>query len=314
MLPLGCLQDILNALEASFETEHATEYTFEINPDGVDVAYLDGLRRLGLTRLSIGIQSFLEADLQWMRRAHTAEEAASIIPLVRNAGFTNFSIDLIFGLPQQPAGQWTRNLEQAIALDVPHLSTYGLTIEPKTPLFKQVQHGLVTPATDADVGAQYRETMAFLEDAGYEHYEVSSFARPGCRSQHNQQYWTHANYLGFGPSAHSFWWDGATAERWANVRNLRAYNASLETNDSMIDHRETLTKSQLADEYLLLRLRTRDGLESTLAQNRYGLNLRAQDALDALIQEGLMEEDAGRYRLTPAGFAVCDAVTAQLLN
>jgi len=181
------------------------ETTFEMNPEDVDVDYLRGLRALGIDRLSVGIQSFFQDDLTFMNRSHTAEQAEAIVPLVREAGFENFTVDLIFGLPNQPEEYWAANLQKAIRLEVPHLSTYSLTIEERTVLHNQVQRGLVVPLDDDTMASRFQFTMDYLRENGYEHYEVSNFARPGFRSVHNAAYWEHKTYLGFGPSAHSFW-------------------------------------------------------------------------------------------------------------
>lgn len=307
---------LLDTLHQQFDLSMLGEVTLELNPEDADLDYLRGLRDLGINRLSIGIQSFFEADLRFMNRSHTAEQAADVVPLARRAGFDNFSIDLIFGLPDQPEEYWQANLEKALTLEVPHVSTYNLTVEPNTVLAKQVERGLLTPASEETAMERFRFTMDYLRAHGYEHYEISSFARPGFRARHNQCYWTHANYLGFGPSAHAFWWQELPAWRWANVRNLRRYEDLLAQHTLALDFREALPLDRLANEYLMLRLRTADGLSLDHLEQRYGVDL-LHDKLDELAwleSEGYIEPlRNSRLRLTDRGKLVCDSITEKLM-
>lgn len=316
LLSLEDLNLILDTIHRHYDTSEVKETTFELNPEDVDIEYLRGIRLLGVDRLSIGIQSFFADDLAFMNRSHSAEQADAIIPMARQAGFENFTVDLIFGLPDQPMEYWGANVQKAVRLGAPHLSTYGLTIEERTPLFRQVERGLVTPAPEADFEDRYQFTMGYLRDQGYEHYEISSFARPGFRSQHNQSYWNHANYLGFGPSAHSFWWKGLPAHRWSNERNLRRYEALLGAHRVPLDIKEPLSLDTLADEYIMLRLRTADGIDLERLQERYGVDLLYEkpDELALLEAEGYIEPvRGGAVRLTDRGKILCDTITSKLL-
>ncbi len=310
------LARILDAVHARFDASAVEEVTLELNPDDVRLADLRALRALGIDRLSIGVQSFFEEDLRWMNRSHSAAEAARIVPMARAAGFDNFSVDLIFGLPEQPAERWTANLALARRLAVPHLSTYGLTIEPKTPLGNRVRRGLTTPASEEQVAARYQETMDTLRAGGYAHYEISSFARPGREARHNARYWQHADYLGLGPSAHSFRWESGGARRWANVRSLRRWQEALSEGRLPVTDDETLAPETLADEYVLLRLRTADGLDLDRLRTRYGRDLCAEqpDALARLEAEGYLCTTHRTVRLTDKGKLTADAVTAALLS
>jgi oxygen-independent coproporphyrinogen-3 oxidase len=237
---------------------------------------------------------------------------------IRRVGFETFSVDLIFGLPDQPAEHWMANLEKAARLDAPHLSTYGLTIEERTPLANQVARGLVEPASEETTRERFLDTMDYLRHHGYEHYEVSSFAQPGARSRHNQLYWRHGNYLGLGPSAHSFWRrTRSLAGRWANVRNLRRYQALLEQGQRPLEWEERLGADDLADEYVLLRLRLlEDGLDLDVLEEQYGVDLLVEkvDELAELESAGLVQLRNGVVRLTDDGVLVCDAVTAKLIH
>lgn len=313
------VQRILEAIYRLFDTSSVREISFEINPEDVDLDYLRGLRALGITRLSIGIQSFFDADLTFMNRSHDAEQAKGIVPLARKAGFDNFSVDLIFGLPEQPPEYWAANVQRAMELEVPHLSTYSLTIEEGTVLHKNVERGLVLPPPEEALADRYLFTMDYLRENGYEHYEVSSFAKPGARSEHNQLYWTHTNYLGLGPSAHSFWREKLprpSVYRWSNVRNLRRYQALLAQRHLPLDTKDPLTFDELAEEYLLLRLRTADGLDLNYLDEQYGVDLFMEkiDELAWLESEGFIHPIRNsRVRLTDKGFTVCDAITSRLL-
>ncbi len=208
LLSARALGDLLDEIHRVFRTADVCETTLEMNPDDADLDYLRALRSLGFDRLSIGAQSFYEADLAFLNRSHTPEQAAGAIERAQQAGFDNLSVDLIFGIPDQPEEYWRANVQKLVQLGAPHLSTYGLTIEERTPLRKMVAQGSVTPAPDEEFATRFLFAMDFLREQGYEHYEISSFALPGRRSRHNEGYWRHANYLGFGPSAHSFWWEG----------------------------------------------------------------------------------------------------------
>ena len=319
LLALDDVAQILQAIYDGYDTSAVEETTFEVNPEDAGLDYLRGLRGLGVDRLSIGVQSFFADDLHFMNRSHTAEEAEAVVGRAREAGFDNFSVDLIFGLPEQPEEYWAANLQKVIRLDVPHLSTYSLTIEEKTPLAKQVQRGIVVPAPDEAMEARYAFTMDYLQRHGYEHYEISSFARPGRRARHNGLYWRHANYLGFGPSAHSFWKGGLTASsalRWSNVRNLKRYEALLAGRQAPLEAKERLDLDDLANEHLLLALRTSDGIDLAHLETRYGVDLLFEkpDELAELEREGFIEPiRGGRVRLTRRGKLLCDVVTERLL-
>lgn len=307
---------LLDTVREHFDTNPVVETTLELNPDDAEPAYLRSLRDHGIDRLSIGIQSFQASDLEFMNRSHTVDQARTVVDRARDAGFESISIDLIFGIPDQPEEYWAANLERAVRLEVPHISTYSLTVENGTVLKNRIDRG-VTTAPDEDVlNDRYAFTMDYLAQAGYEHYEISSFARPGYRSVHNSHYWDHHNYLGFGPSAHSFWWRGLPASRWSNVRNIRSYEALLSDRRLPIDLREALPLDSLADEYLMLSLRTADGIDLDRLEERYGTELLADrlDEIAWLESEGLIHPVRNRrLRLTDQGRMLCDSVTARLL-
>lgn len=320
LLPLDQFERIFLHLAQYFDLSDVQETTIEVNPDNMNLAYLQGLRALKFDRLSIGIQSFFENDLLFMGRAHNAEQAASAIHLARKSGFENFSTDLIFGLPHQSFTQWLDNVKQMKAFDVPHISAYSLTIEEKTSLHKAVSKGIVKPLSDDDMSDLFTITMDFMAANGYEHYEISSFAKPHFRAIHNSNYWQHRNYIGFGPSAHSFWWHNRPsyrAERWANVRNLLKYQTALKQQYALpIDFQEKLSPKDLTNEYIMLRLRTSDGLSLETLEHIYGYDL----LLEKLDEVAWLEQEQYIYpiknhelKLTNRGKQICDSITQQLI-
>ena len=315
LLPLDEIAKIVASVERHFDTSTLCEVTLEMNPEEAKPPYLRGLRDLGITRLSLGVQSFFDEDLQFMNRAHDAVQAEAAVEAVGDV-FDTFSVDLIFGLPDQPFEYWAANLEKAIRLGAPHFSTYSLTVEERTPLAKQVSRGLVEPADDETMRGLFLFTMQYLTDHGFDHYEVCSFAKEGQRSLHNQNYWRHRNYLGFGPSAHSFWkTTRSVAHRWSNVRNVNRYNALLQQHELPLDEREKLKPGMLADEYLFLGLRLmEEGLDLGLLETDYGIDLLTEKrtALADLERNGLVTLRNNRVRLTREGAVVADAVALKL--
>ena len=316
---LLCLEEISHILESihdGFDTSRVKEITLELNPEDADLDYLRGLHALGFDRLSIGIQSFYADDLTFLNRCHTAEQAQKCIPLARKAGFDNFSVDLIFGIPNQPEEYWAANLEKACDLETPHLSTYSLTIEERTVLYKQIQLRLVVPESEDVYTSRFLFTMDYLTARGFKHYEISNFALPGAEARHNVLYWNHTNYLGLGPSAHSFWWKGLPAQRWANERNLRRYEALLAQRQLPLESKDDLMTDALANEYILLRLRTASGLDLNRLEERYGVDLFYEkvDELAWMESEGYIHPIRNQIiSLTDKGKLVCDAITKKLV-
>lgn len=319
LLHLDDVYRIFQTIHDHFDTSSLLEVTFELNPEDADLDYLRGLKTFGVDRLSIGIQSYFAQDLTFMNRCHSAIEGAAVVPMAQKVGFDKISVDLIFGSPDQPQEYWAANLQKAVEQGVSHLSTYSLTIEEKTPLAKHVSRGLVIPTSDETVADRYQFTMDFLREQGYEHYEISSFARPGHRAIHNQRYWSHANYLGLGPSAHSFWWKSLpspVAVRWGNLRNLARYQSLIQQRQMPLEFRDPLSYDMLADEHIMLRLRTSDGLNLDVLEDKYGADLLFEklDELAHLEEEGLIEPIRNScVRLTDRGKQLCDSVTEKLL-
>lgn len=303
---------VLAAIRASFDLAPDAEVTLETNPGTVDARALEGFLELGVNRLSIGVQSFDAGELAFLSRIHDAAAAVECVQAARRAGFGNLSLDLIYALPGQTEEAWLRTLERAIALEPDHLSAYGLIVEEGTPLARMVDAGLVTPApADAEAGFFVR-TMDTLARAGYEHYEVSSYARQGRRCEHNRTYWTHGGYLGFGPSAHSFRPDGGehgAGERWWNIRQIGGYCEALAEGRPPRSGAESLTVRERSMEELFLGLRS--GGVRVDGPDAPGTG---SDVLPAICAEGLAVVEGGILRLTAKGFPVCDEIALRLLT
>jgi len=263
---------ILLPLKDKFTLVQDAEITLEANPGTAEMAHLSAYRRLGINRLSLGIQSFQPADLARLSRLHNTAEAEQAIRLARKAGFDNLSLDLIFAVPGQTVDAWRKTLDQALAFQPEHLSCYSLTIEPGTPLHRQVQQGQVQPCDEELERELFILTQETLQQAGYEQYEISNYSLPGFRSRHNQAYWSGYPYLGLGPSAHSF--DGH--RRWWNVRDVDQYLRAVSTQGRAVADTETLTTEQKKIESVLLGLRRVEGLPLA------GLPFQAEKAAAAL--------------------------------
>ena len=321
LLPPEDLAATLQIAHVHFDTSALTDVTVEANPEDLvgdaGAVWLQTAQDLGVTRLSLGVQSFFDEDLEFMNRAHDASQAEVGVARVAER-FQDFSVDLIFGIPDQPFEHWGANLEKAIRLGAPHISTYSLTIEERTPLRKLVDLGRVVPEGDETLRDRYLFTHDYLEKRGLDHYEVSSFAKPGHRSRHNQGYWNHANVIGLGPSAHSFWRETRSrAWRWFNVAHLGRWQGLLVSGERPLDGREAIGPDALADEAILLGLRRLiEGLQLDVLERDYGVDLLTdkRDELAALETAGLIEISPACVRLTPEGATVADAVALRLVG
>lgn len=297
---------ILHALHSQFSVVPGAEITLEANPDDITSTLLRGWRQAGINRLSIGVQSFFEEDLRWMNRAHDAKQALECIRLAQEEGFENISIDLIYGGPTLPDPHWRQNVERAIAFGVPHLSCYALTVEPRTALDTLIRKHAVADVSPEDQARQFLLLMDWMATAGYEHYEISNFARPGHRSRHNSAYWQGKKYLGLGPSAHSY--DGLSRE-W-NVANNAKYIAE----PGLVSEREVLTADQQLNEYIMISLRTAEGIDLVTLAERFGPR-RTEELLqraEKYISGAKLKLVAESLRLTREGKLLADGIAADL--
>ncbi|WP_080241063.1 radical SAM family heme chaperone HemW [Spirosoma rigui] len=284
------------------------EITLEANPDDLTPEKLTMLRRY-VNRLSIGIQTFDEATLRWMNRAHTATEAETCVRLARQAGFDNLSVDLIYGIPNRAASLWTIDLQMMLALDVPHLSAYALTIEPDTAFGRWEKTGKLPPADENLAAEQFEELTRALQSGGYEHYEISNFARPGHYARHNTAYWQRRPYLGIGPSAHSY--NGHS--RQYNIASNARYIADIGRGVLPATVEELSTADQV-NEYLLTGLRTQWGCSLSELDELVGArftHVRDRE-LAELYAAGWLLQAGDRLQLTEAGKLFADRVAATL--
>jgi len=265
LLSVSELDGFFSALKRFFSWDSHCEITLEANPDDIIPAALRAWRQLGINRLSIGLQSFNDEELKWMNRAHTAGQSESSVKMAQDAGFENISIDLIYGSRFQDLPGWEHTLTKAVALGTPHISSYNLTIEKKTVLGVLHRRGM-EPAVDEQLsGDQFLLMRDTLTGSGWQHYEVSNFAKEGFISRHNSNYWLGHPYLGIGPSAHSF---NGTSRQW-NVSNNSVYARALEKGDAFFET-ETLTTRDRYNEYVLTRLRTTWGCDLNEMQRLFG--------------------------------------------
>jgi oxygen-independent coproporphyrinogen-3 oxidase len=308
------LQGVMEALRGAFRLTEDAEVTLETNPGTVSRETLRDYRSLGVNRLSIGIQSFDEAELRFLGRIHDAGQASRCVGLARDAGFLNVSVDLIYSLPAQTVAGWDATLSRAIALGPDHVSAYSLIVEDNTPLARMVAAKIVSPNPVEAEAMLYEHTMSVMERSGFEHYEVSNYARPGFRSLHNTAYWSHAEYLGFGPSAHSFWRTGdeAPPRRWSNVASVRAYCERLRGGEIPVAMREEVTRPQLCNERIFLGLRSA-GINLPALEREFGLPADRRALACALVEEGAAVLEGGTLRLTSRGFMLCDEIAARLM-
>lgn len=304
------VEAILGTLRAHHDADAVLETTLEANPDDITADRLRAYREMGVTRLSMGVQTFDEARLRFMNRAHDARQAHGCLELLNAADFPTYTVDLIYGNPGQSLADLNRDLDALLAYDPPHVSAYALTIEPGTRLGRQQELNRFQPADDADVAAQMSHLAARLADAGLDRYEVSNFAKAGHEAVHNRAYWHHVPYVGVGPAAHSF--DGAG--RWSNVRDLAAYVAS--GGLGARTEREVLSQGQLAEERLLMGLRTREGVGRGELRRRYGFafGAKAEAVARDCVDKGWMSDDGDVLALTGSGFAIADAIVLRLLT
>lgn len=300
-------KSILAALNQNFNIDSEAEITLEANPDDIDEPILLGWKNIGINRLSIGVQSFQEKELRWMNRAHHAEQARNSIQLALKY-FDNLTIDLIYGVPGLLDQEWEENVQQVIQLGIPHLSCYALTVEPKTALEKMINQRKTNNVNSEDQARQFLQLVDWMENSGYEHYEISNFALPGQRSLHNSSYWKGDHYLGLGPSAHSF---NGYSRQW-NVSNNALYIQSLEKNLVPFE-KEELTKTQQHNEYVMTSLRTIEGIDLDWLVEKFGVSAKETmlKKISAPVQKGLVIELNNKIKLTKNGRLFADGLAAE---
>ncbi|HEU0179307.1 MAG TPA: radical SAM family heme chaperone HemW [Blastocatellia bacterium] len=307
-LTVGQISSLIETCRRRFDVAPDSEITAEANPGSISQNYLEELRSAGVNRLSFGAQSFDDGELRMIGRAHSSEEAREAVRTARAAGFANVSIDLIAGLPEQKMEIWRRNLEEAFALDPDHLSVYLLELYKDAPLLHRINRGELRAIDDELTVAMYFALMDEAERLGFEHYEISNWARPGFESRHNLKYWIGAPYWAFGISAAGY--DGRS--RWSNTRNIHEYLAKIESGQAALVERIELDDNDRQSENLFLRLRLKDGVDLDEHSRRFGVNAleRYRDEIERLREAGLIELGENRLKISRAGTVLANEVFA----
>ena len=309
LLSKGELIAILDKIHNMFRVHDTIECTLEANPDDLSSDTLIALNDAGINRLSIGIQSFFDEDLQYMNRSHDAAQAARCIDAARDAGIENVSIDLIFGYPLLSDDKWKQNIDTALTYEVPHLSCYAMTVEPKTALASFIKSKKTLPINHEQSASQFEYLMKALQAKGYEHYEISNYALSGKRAVHNSNYWKGIPYLGIGPSAHSF--DGVSRQ-WNDANNMR-YIKSL--GEGIVPfEQEVLTETQQLNERIMTSLRTMEGFDMAYHKNKCSMEdaFAFDKTVQHFIQEGLLVVENDVIKLTQQGKLFADYVAGEL--
>ena len=303
------LGKIFEGINAHFDIRHDAEITLEANPDDLTSAKIRELRNSPVNRLSIGIQSFRDSDLKTMNRAHTANEAERSVKASQDAGITNITADLIYALPDQSLNDWRENIHKLIALDVPHLSSYCLTVEPKTALAKFVREGKIKSVPDQTASDHFKVLTEETAKAGFEHYEISNFAKEGFIAVHNSSYWKGEPYLGVGPSAHSF---NEKARRW-NVLNNIQYLKHIFAGEHAWQE-EILTDKERYNEFVMTGLRTKWGVNTDRVEELFGGDFRKHllSNADQHISLGRISRNGPILTLTQEGKFLADGIASDL--
>ncbi len=309
-LPVSSLKKILGRIFSLYDVDKDCEITVEINPDDVSREYLEQLKETEINRISVGIQSWRDADLKLMNRRHNSSQAAKALEEIFSAGYGNVTIDLIYGIPGMTSAAWLSNLDFSFRFDIKHLSAYHLTIEPGTLFGKMKEKGLLSETDEEESNLQFNLLIEKASDAGFIHYEISNFGKPGFFSIHNSNYWKQVNYLGLGPSAHSF---NGYSRQW-NVRDVKKYIKALNSGNLMFE-REDLNKRIRFNEYIMTSLRTMWGIDLDYVEEKfdkegfdYIVNLSGK-----LIDYGLMKQDKKTLVLTNQGQMISDNIISELM-
>lgn len=310
VLVVGELKDLLQTIKSGFNVSPEAEITMEANPDDLSQAILSYLREVGYNRLSMGIQSFSEADLKLMNRRHGVFQAVQSVKWAKKAGFSNISIDLIYGLPNQNLAEWERNVETAIELDVQHISAYNLTYHEGTVFYDQLKQGILKELPDELSLQQFQLMIRRLKEAGFEHYEISNFCKPGFYSKHNSSYWKNEKYLGIGPSAHSF---DLTSRRW-NVSSIHEYLDGVE-NRKPYSESEILSVYDRYNDYIITGLRTIWGISEEFIKREFPEKfwIHFRQIKEKNIQTGHVISLPDKVCLSQDGLFISDKIMADFM-
>ncbi len=301
--------EIFDVLYKSYNISGDTEITIEANPGTLGIDKLNEFKRLPINRISFGVQSFIDSELKFLTRIHSAEQARSSIKAAGEAGFDNINLDMIFALPSQTMDSWKYNLDQAVKLNTNHISAYSLIFEKGTMLYSMRDKGQVKNADIELEQEMYEYTMQYLNDTGYRQYEISNYAKPGYESRHNLKYWTLEEYISFGPSASSYIDD----KRWTNIKNIGRYIELIESGKPAYDFIETIDKETSITEHIMLGLRSR-GIIFEDFKTRHNIDFETtySSPIDTLLENGFAVKDSNSLSLTRKGYAVCDEIVTAL--
>ncbi|NQY09628.1 MAG: radical SAM family heme chaperone HemW [Flavobacteriales bacterium] len=303
------LEKIIETVNKNFAVENDAEITIEVNPDDLNPQKLKDLKAASFNRLSIGVQSFHDADLKFMNRAHTATEAITSIKEAQNAGFSNITMDLIYGVQTLSNHDWGKNLDTFLSLNLPHLSSYCLTIEPQTALASAIKKGKCENISDVKGQEQFEFLMSVLEDNNFIQYEISNFCKEGFESKHNSAYWKNKKYLGIGPSAHSY---NGNSRQW-NISNNVKYIEGIK-NNSLNYQDEILTQNEQFNEYVMTSLRTIWGINLEHVQQHFGESFEQHLNLitSSLITSQNIKKEGSILTLTQKGKLIADGISSEL--
>lgn len=309
ILSQAALQKIFDTIIRTFSVDANAEITIEANPDDLTAQKLKELKQLPVNRFSIGVQSFFNEDLIWMNRAHNANEAEDCIRRSQDAGFENLTLDLIYGYPMLTDAKWLTNIQKAVSLDVPHISAYALTVEPRTALANAIKTKKQIPVSDNQSAAQFVILMQQMRKAGFEHYEISNFAKPGCYAIHNTNYWRGVDYIGIGPSAHGF--DGQN--RYMNPANNSKYIEIISGN-KLPEIIEVLSLNDRFNEYVMTSLRTMWGIDLKKITTDFGKDFHEETLhnLRGFQEKGWVTIIDDKIKLCEEGKLFADHIASEL--
>ena len=310
MLEIGTIEKILLTIRKNYFVDSNAEITVEANPENLNAEYLHGLRQIGINRLSIGVQSFDDATLKFLKRRHSASEAIESVETAASCGFDNISIDLIYGISGLSDEQWHKELETAFSLPITHLSCYCLGIEENTLLHKYLCENIYTPSDEETCLRQFLAFDSISAEHGFDHYEISNAGKPGMHSLHNSSYWDRSEYLGFGPGAHSYY---GNSRSW-NISNVKEYVNCISKSKSYSTSEE-LSESNVYEEYIMLGLRTARGINLHYIENIFGKN-KSKNISETIktLPSDLYTLDADRLSLTSKGMFVSDSIIVELIS
>ena len=309
VLSYDSLKIIIDKLQQTFEITSDAEITIETNPNDLDLKKIKEFKQTDINRISIGIQSFFDDDLKYLNRIHSASQAEASVKRSQDTGFENISIDLIYGIPTLTDDKWKQNLDISFALDVPHISSYGLTVEPQTALDVLIKKGRSKPVDEEQNVKQFKLLMQEMKTHSFVHYEISNYCKEGFISKHNSNYWKGKKYLGLGPSAHSF----NLKERQWNISNIEKYISSV--SEKIIPcEKEVLSENDKYNEYIMTSLRTMWGCDLKYIEANFGADkiTLIEEKAQNFIDSGRMEKENSILALTDEGRLFADGIAAEL--